>query len=201
MKFPKTLDAKPVITDDNDNEIIDMTFSTLKDAEFSYVDMFMCTKNEEMRADLIAQLAFGNIERLEELLKGNDVSNPFAIEEGNVFLVPDLMSTKTHFTSLGVLSDIRAKIRKQYIDSSKAPDTTGMNDALASYKEREKTALPPNISKEGDREMIIKDGVIVFGPDVTRKKTKTEELLATQNYLEKLRKNNKNIYKGTKTYK
>lgn len=201
MKFPKTLDAKPTIIDSNDNEIIDLTFSTIKNPNFAFVDMIRCTADQEMRPDLIAQLAFNTLDRMEELLKSNDVSNPFSIEAGDVFLVPDLLMNEENFSSIGVLSDIRTKIKKQYIDSTKAPDTEKIANTLTEFKEREKTALPPNFAKDGDKEMLIKDGVIVFGPNVTRKKIKQENLLATEQYMEKIKSNKKNVKINTKTYK
>ena len=201
MEFPKTLDAKPFVTDGNENKIVDFTFSTLKNPNFEYVDMIICTGDTEMRADLMARLAFGGLDRLEELLKSNGVSNPFAIKSGEVFLVPDLISSKENFTSTGVLTDIRTKIKMQYIDKSKAPDTSKMKDALDDFAEREKTALPPNFAKEGDKEMLIKDGVIVFGPNVTRKRYKDNVLLNTEKHLDKVKKNAKNIKQNTKTFK
>lgn len=201
MIFPKTLDAKPTIIDENGNEIRDMTFQTLLSDSFGFLDMIRCTSDTEMRPDLLAKLAFNNIAKIEDLLKSNEVSNPFAIESGDTFLVPDLIMSKNNFSSIGTLSDIRTKIKKQYLDKTKAPNGAGINAAMQSFKEREKTALPPNFAKEGDKEMLVKDGVIIFGPNVTRKKYKNEDLLSTESYLIKVKENTKNIKIGTKTYK
>ncbi|MCK9574592.1 MAG: hypothetical protein WC979_01665 [Candidatus Pacearchaeota archaeon] len=187
MKFPKVLDAKPHVIDGKGNEIIDMTASSMNRLEFEFVDMIMTTEMQAMRPDLLATVAFGNIYRAEDLLKSNEVSNPFAINAGESFLVPEMTTAKEVFKSAGIIEDVRKAIRKQYIDATKAPDTSAMNTALNDYKQREKTALPPNYSKEGDKEMIIKDGVIYFGPNVTRKITQTETLTSNQNLLNKLR--------------
>lgn len=189
MISPKILDAKPDTIDSKGNTIKDLSFATLKSNDFNFVDIMICTDEQSMRPDLLAIAAFGNTERIEDLLKSNDVSCPFAIDELEIFLIPDLISAKNNYTSLGIITNVREKIRKQYIDISKTPDTKKMHDALEDFKNREKTALPPNIAKTGDKEMIIKDGIIIFGPDVTRKRKIATQIKQHQEYLEKLQEN------------
>lgn len=177
MKFPKTLDAKGKVIDSNGNEIIDLTESSLKNTNFSYVDLIITRDEHCMRPDIIANDSFNNIEKIEDLLKANDISNPFAINESEPILIPNIISANEQFKTMGIIADVRKKIRQQYIDTSKAPDTGEFDTALDEFKSREKTSLPPNIAREGDKEMLIKDGIIVFGPDVTRNK---KEILSSK---------------------
>jgi hypothetical protein len=138
---------------------------------------------------LLTQSAFGNGDKIEEMLKGNGISNPFAIDSGEICMVPDVITSKQNFTSPGAIANIRKELRAQYIDISKAPDKTKMKEQLTAFDEREKTSLPPNYSNEGDKEMIIKDGVIHFGPNVTKPKSKQNNLQSTSDFLNKLKNN------------
>lgn len=187
MKFDKVLDSKPEVTDNNGNVIKDLTAPSISSGDFFYTSLMMTTDIHIMRPDTITKTMFGIIDRVEEVLKGNNVSNPFAIDEGEIFMIPDVMSIKQNFTSIGAIADVRNKIRKQYVDASKTPDTAQFKNTINEFDQRTRTALPPNYAKEGDREMIIKDGVIYLGPNVTRVKTAPDELQSTKDYLAKLK--------------
>ena len=191
LKFIKTVDSKPDVVDKNDNTIKDFTAKSLVDPNFDIVDFFMCPADFAMRPDLIAELKMGDASKLKILLKANDISNPYTIEEGDVLIIPDPILSESKFTATASATDMGTIIRKQYIDPKKAIiQNTG--DSLSAYLEREKTSLPPNYAKTGDTEMLFANGKIILGPNVTRPTEKVTEYdipIAKQKLIQKIKQN------------
>ena len=134
----------------------------------------------------------GNTSKLELLLKANDISNPFTVAPGDVILIPDPINSEKKFLMASAVSKIREIVRKQYIDTTKAT-ITNTGDTLQEYADREKTMLPPNYAKTGDKELMFKNGEIVLGPNITRATDKNVEIPLTKRlFIEKI----KNIKNG-----
>jgi len=185
MRFPKTVESKPIITDKNGEAIRDLTTQSLKDNEFIYVDMMAVPRDFIMRPELIAHLRMGNVDKLEILLKANEISNPFSIDENDIMLIPEVITSDKKFVTELVGGDVRKIIKKQYIDPKKS-DIKNTGDNYEDYRDREKTMLPPNYAKEDDKEFVLTGGKIVLGPYVTKKAYKGDVPLAKQRFLEKM---------------
>lgn len=190
IRYIKTVDSKPIVTDDNENLIRDLSARSLKEDDFRYVDIIICPKEFVMRPDLISKLKMGNHNNLEILLKGNEISNPFSIDEGDILLIPDPINSDSKFETASISSNPAAEIRKQYIDPKKA-SIVNTGDTYEEYSEREKTSLPPNYSKTGDKELAFVNGKIILGPDVSKTSSKESDIPLTKiNFIEKMKKLN-----------
>lgn len=185
MNFSNVLDNKNIVVDENGNEIYDLTESALTDADFNFTGAYRISNEYAMRPDLICKIIYGNFLKFGEFMKANQISNPFAIEPGTIILVPDSFSISSHFETITSNEiSIKERIINQYIDPSKQPDTKKTAADINAYKNREKLGLPPNILDNGEQEILIENGKIVYGPNVS---TKTNESKAEkEKYLQKL---------------
>jgi len=189
LKFSKTVDSKPKVIDKYNNEIRDLSAKSLKDLDFDFVDITLCPEDFAMRPDLLAELKLGDQSKMEILLKSNEISNPFSLEPGDVILIADPIESKEKFITMEPADDPRAKVRKQYVDPSKKV-MKEVGDSYEKYKEREKKKLPPNYSKENDKEMQFTDGQIILGPHVSKKVDKSKDIpLSKQKLIDKLKNN------------
>lgn len=196
MYFPLTLDSKRIITLPNGEQIVDLTDQTLKynDQDVTVFNTVYCSKEMVMRADYIAQLTYNDSGKTEYLLKFNNISNPFSLNEGDAVMLPDSFDARTHFKAKNKYAEQRKKIRDQFIDKSKV---TVVDKTLTEFDERKKVNLPPNYAKEGDKEIVIGNGIIKFGPNVTKnsKSTNVQESKLTkerQEFLNRIKDLKKN---------
>lgn len=187
LKFNKTVDYKPIITDVNENQIIDLTQGSLKNEDFLFVDIIQCPEDFAMRPELIAELKMGDQNKLEILLKSNEISNPFSVDAGDVIVIPDPITSENKFSMTLDETSNRNIILRQYLDPNKELiKNTG--DSYDAYAEREKTMLPPNYAKSNDKELLFENGNIILGPNVTRDKLEnTETALSKLKIIEKIK--------------
>lgn len=184
INLEKVLANKPKIEDDKGNEIIDLTHSALKDADFIFSGTYEVTSNFEMRPDLLCYVIYGDTSRMDEVFKANRISNPFAMNEGDIIFTPDVMTVNTHFSSL-TSEEVETKdlIRNQYLDPSKQPDKDAAAREIEKFKKRDKLGLPPNILAEGEKEILIENGRVIYGPHVSEQKGTSN---TKEEYLKKL---------------
>lgn len=183
MNYSKTVDSKPLIADKNGNTIRDLTSKSLKDSEFTYVDAMLCPTDFAMRPELIAHLKLGNVDKLEVLLKGNAISNPFAVDENDLFLIPEIVTAENKFETTYVTDDPNTIIKKQYIDSKKV-NIKNTGDNYKDYNSNEKTMLPPNYAKDGETEFMLSNGKIILSQPAV--KTMSETPLEKEIFIAKI---------------
>lgn len=174
MNFPLTIDSKRKFTLPDGTEIVDLTQQTL---EYEYEDVivynsFYCTSQMNMRADKIAQIVYSDKNKTEYILKFNNISNPFSIEEGDLISIPESLNAREHFKIKGEIEEIRENLRKQFIDESKL---IYKDEKLTEFDKRQTVNLPPNFSKESDKAITIKNGEIIFGENISKTKNEDEE--------------------------
>jgi len=195
------LDNKPVIGLTEDTLRLDLLYPSM-DNLYDYDDSLavVVKPNETMRPDLLSSNFFGNPYYYDVILKANGISNPFSIDAGEIFFSPELNDLITNLTPSGKQYQASQSVRNQYINPEKKSLTDvrlAIIDAqrLEAMKKKAETAavkgnlLPPNISNEGDREIVVKGGKIYFGKDVVRGKEECAEPLSKSEFLARLIKN------------
>lgn len=129
----------------------------------------------QMRPDLISLLNFGDQGKVGSLLKYNGISNPFAIKEGDVLLIPTQETVQEMFT---------AKKNKQQAlpnsNTNKNPNQVFKNNQEQKkfkvsegrkkfldekIKNKPEMILPPNVSQPSEVPFIRKDGFFIFAPN------------------------------------
>lgn len=131
--FVNSIDNKKIFTDQDGNQIVDLTKSIFGSQVSKGVvySIYKVPKEMEMRVDLVSNAAYGSSEYAEMVLKYSDIPNPFAIEEGDLVIMPSLQ-TVYNDVATDVLennnivnnTDLVKKYHK-YIDPDKAPNTIG----------------------------------------------------------------------------
>jgi hypothetical protein len=197
IELPATVDRKRIIQLENGTEIVDLFEQSLdiKNAQ-PMVNYYFVDQETSMRIDVISQVAMGSVLHIEKMLKFNDISNPFTINEEQILFVPDLIYAEINLNSSGDRDREKFDIRDQYIDPEKK---SKLDPSLGKFNERNKpkkadpskTAppLPPNFANIGDKEIEIRGGKIVFGPNVSKNGNECEEPLSKSEFLAKLIKN------------
>lgn len=176
--FLNSLDRKPLYKKNDGLIIRDLTQSMFdfQSANYTQFSIYRVPPDFQMRPDLIAQAMYNNTLYTEYILKYNGISNPFTIDERDVIAVPNLDSAKrtTKARTDNVEGSDANRIRNsyKYIDPTKAPkrdqDTDDFDRRSLSKKKDEiqEGALPPNISKEGEKGITYRNGRVYFGESI-----------------------------------
>jgi hypothetical protein len=125
--------------------------------------------DEVGRIDLIADRVYNNTTYSEQILKFNNISNPFSINEGDVLNIPytDLPFKNWKTIKPQDKSDSSHPIKDQFMDSKRL--TVKDQNRIEYLKQKasqklngSKEILPPNILKDGEKNMDIEGGTITI---------------------------------------
>jgi hypothetical protein len=201
LNFPKTVDNKPEYKDKKGNLTVDLLQKditpTFVSDELIITDLFLVTKDDVMRPDLITQKMYGFTQNIEGMLKFNGISNPFSINEGDIIFTFDPPSMNRYLRSGKANDADRRDVRNQYLTPEKK---STVDPLFRSFDKREsprkpspvkgnQPALPPNYAAFGDTELQIRNGKIVFGPNVTKLDEDCDKPLSKSEFISRLIKN------------
>lgn len=192
----KLLNNKPIWTKENGEQLIDLTKQNFNPSRNPIIiDYLVTTKDMQGRPDVISYVAYNNIEYTAMALKQNNYSNPFAIDNGEIFIFQDLGELDKQTINSEKETNIE-NFRSQYIDPSKM---TSKDQELDRFSKREKpktrrdgtgdAGLPPNIANIGDKEFTVRGGKVIFGEDVTNNAEVCDEPLSKTELINRLIKN------------
>lgn len=159
---------------------------------------YLVTGDTAMRPDLISKTMYGNFDQVEKILKFNGISNPLSLEEGDILIQWDIFSLERNMRSQNNEAQNKVDVRKQYITPEKK---SKIDPALKEFNKRLKakklpdTALPPNYANFGEKEIELRNGVMVFGANVSKSSNGNEgnEPLSRTEYIKNLVKNRTNL--------
>ena len=158
--------------------IWDLTRSSVS---FSMINLkikqfYTLTEDTQMRPDLVAYQAYGNLSNTGSLMKVNGISNPFAIKTGTLFAIPSQERLDAAFDQKRTLlkqsntttnpntSFRRAQEGKTFqVSESRKKFVEAQNKA----KNPVSQALPPNVLQEGESQTIKSTGFILLGASAT----------------------------------
>lgn len=155
------------------------------------------TDETEMRPDLVALSYMSESSHLGTLLKINNISNPLSLLRGEVLLVPTDQMKKDLFSSGQAINNQKQKAksfrkelqekisqvsqeRLEYLNSKNISNLT-------------ETPLPPNMLKEGEQQILVEGGRLIFGPDIGTCRAKSKKNVSVTDIKSKLAQ--KNIFK------
>jgi len=176
ITFTLTQDTKSIITNPNDNvQYVDLIAKDIVYADNGTppqgVSYFLVNEDTAMRCDLISKSMYGNYDHVEKILKFNGISNPFSIDNGDILIQWDVFSLERNMRSVNNDEQNKLDVRTQYLTPEKKskvdPTLKEFNKRLAAKKTPD-TALPPNYANFGDKEIELRNGVLVMGPNVSK---------------------------------
>jgi hypothetical protein len=158
--------------------IWDLTRSSISyvNVDVRFKKYFVVKEDEQMRPDLMAYRMYGSMSNTGSLLKLNGVSNPFAIDVGEVFAAPTTKSLDSMFSTRASLlqSDEANNNPNSEFRKSQEQRRFKVSDSRKDFLERRSRAknstqqiLPPNLLQDGERQTVRTDLVIGLGPDAS----------------------------------
>ena len=120
------------------------------------------------RIDLIAEKHYQNIDDAELILKYNNISNPFSINEGDVLKIPDNESALLKWKRVkpigGEVVD-ELNVRDQFVNSKRLTEkdvkrVEYLKRKAAQRQNGSSQILPPNLIKEDESNITIENGTI-----------------------------------------
>jgi len=161
---------------------------------FTLRSIALVTEETEMRADLVALLYMKSQASLGTMLKINNISNPLSLERGEILAIPgdqtvtDLSNSgriKENNKSKTFRKELQDKISKISNDRLEYLNSKNISNAAQ--------ALPPNILADGEQQIQIGDGKLIFGPDIGQCRTKSNRNVSLTQLKSKLAQ--KNIFR------
>jgi len=200
IEFNVTQNTKPEIKDKSTNEFyIDFLHRdiSIDPAQAPKgINYYLVTQETMMRIDLISKRMYGNMDMIEKILKFNNISNPLAINDGDLLVIYDPISLNKNFRNTNNQQAKINDIRKQYLspekDSRIDPKLKEFDKRKKTEKSAQENALPPNYADFGDKEIQLRNGKLYFGPNVTKSKEACEEPISKSEFLARLVKNRLN---------
>lgn len=135
------------------------------------ISTYTVSADEICRIDLISEKFFNTPDYSDYILKYNNISNPFSINEGDVLKIPDIGSTLINFKPVKLIGDgseeKEPSIRDQFVNSKRL---TPKDIKRLEYLQRKadqkangsKQILPPNLLKDGDKNIDITGDTIII---------------------------------------
>ena len=86
------------------------------------VDKLMLVEERHLaRPDLLSWDAYGSPDHVDVILKFNQITNPFSMEEGDIIIAPNLGSVDAFYKKGSTLADMVADTKSLFIDPAKTP--------------------------------------------------------------------------------
>lgn len=201
IELTYTVDSKPLYKRDEQSfQIIDLLkgdYTKSGAKRLNGIDLYMATNEDAMRPDIITKKVFGYMQPLEMFLKFNQVSNPFAIDEGDIFVHYDILSMRENIAKNNDQNQRRQDVRSQYITPEKKSTVDPRYQDFAKRKEAPKPdpskgnnpALPPNYANFGDQEIELRNGKLVFGAGVSKAGQEDQGAISKSEFIAKIIKN------------
>lgn len=137
--------------------------------------IFVVTEYYQMRPDLIAAIKLGDHSLVGSLLKMNNISNPFAVKEGNILYVPSQSTIESTFNVKKSENKAQAssntntnpnQVFRENQEQKKFKVSEGRKKFLESkIKNQPSMILPPNVAQPNEKSIAKKDGFLIFAPN------------------------------------
>lgn len=130
----------------------------------------------QMRPDQIAFQAYGDLSYTGSLMKINAISNPFAVKEGNVFVIPlqDRINAAFDLKKATILQSNSTNNPNQQFRNIQEQKKFKVSNSRQKFLEQRGKAknpsqqiIPPNLTQEGERQTVRTNVVIGLAPDVS----------------------------------
>jgi hypothetical protein len=194
------IEAKPYRVDPNTKvQMLDLVVSSwdTRRIRYSLRSIAIVTEETQMRPDLIALSYMGDQSGLGTLLKLNNISNPLSVETGEILAVPGQTMIKDLFDSGQSITNQKQKaksfrkelqekisqVSKERLEYLNSKNISNLAD----------TPLPPNLLQDGQQQILVEGGKLLFGPDIGQCRTRSKKNISVTDIKSKLAQ--KNIFR------
>lgn len=136
--------------------------------------LFRVTSEMVMRPDLISLYQMGDTKTCGSLMKANGISNPFAIDEGQImYIITEETANKTYLRKRQIENSQSASDNNAPLDAlkkSQESKTFKVSQGRKKFMEKKikntpQLILPPNVAQPGTRKFTKKGQAFTFAPD------------------------------------
>ena len=167
MIISKIITKKKLILNKLNESINDLIHSTFKFPTVTGSGHIVVNEYEKMRIDTLCNRIYGDPNKWDVMLKYNAISNPFSINTGDHLYVLPFANLDSAYTNPRVLVEPN-QTQESDITGISADDNMSNRDSnRLSNLGNKKGEISPNLNREGDTNIKIKDGKVIFGEDVT----------------------------------
>jgi hypothetical protein len=194
------IESKSLRTNPNTKiQYLDLVTSSwdTKRITYSLRSIAIVTDETQMRPDLVSLSYMGDQSGLGTLLKLNNISNPLSVATGEVLAVPGQTMVKDLFDSGQSITNQKQKaksfrkelqekisqVSKERLEYLNSKNISNLAD----------TPLPPNLLQDGQQQILVEGGKLLFGPDIGQCRTKVKKNVSVTDIKTKLAQ--KNIFR------
>jgi hypothetical protein len=194
------IESKPFFTNPNNSErYLDLLAPSWNTRAIKYTikNIGIVTDETEMRPDLVSMVYFSEMSTLGTMLKLNGISNPLSVKSGEILFIPGDEMVSELFRSGESINNQKQKARsfrkelQEKISQVSKERLEYLNSKNISNLAE--TPLPPNLLKEGQQQILVTEGRLIFGPDIGQCRTRTKKNVSVTDIKTKLAQ--KNIFK------
>lgn len=194
------IENKPFFTNpQNGQRCLDLVAPSWNTRTIRYTikNIAIVTDEIEMRPDLVSMIYLSEMSTLGTMLKLNGISNPLSVKRGEILFIPGDEMVSELFRSGEAVNNQKQKARsfrkelQEKISQVSKERLEYLNSKNISNLAE--TPLPPNLLKEGQQQILVTEGRLIFGPDIGQCKTRTKKNVSVTDIKTKLAQ--KNIFK------
>jgi hypothetical protein len=194
------IENKPFFTNpQNGQRCLDLVAPSWNTRTIRYTikNIAIVTDETEMRPDLVSMIYLSEMSTLGTMLKLNGISNPLSVKRGEILFIPGDEMVSELFRSGEAVNNQKQKARsfrkelQEKISQVSKERLEYLNSKNISNLAE--TPLPPNLLKEGQQQILVTEGRLIFGPDIGQCKTRTKKNVSVTDIKTKLAQ--KNIFK------
>jgi hypothetical protein len=194
------IESKSLRTNPNTKvQYLDLVASSWDSRKITYSlrSIAIVTDETQMRPDLVALSYMGDQSGLGTLLKVNNISNPLSVATGEVLAVPGQTMVKDLFESGQSITNQKQKAKsfRKELQEKISQVSTERLEYLNSknISNLADTPLPPNLLQDGQQQILVEGGKLLFGPDIGQCRTKVKKNVSVTDIKTKLAQ--KNIFR------
>jgi hypothetical protein len=194
------IESKPFRLDPKTGkEILDLVVASwdTKFIQYELRSVAFVSDETQMRPDLVSLLFMSDQSRMGTILKLNNISNPLSLKMGEVLAIPSEKMSGNLFNSGKTLTDQKQKaksFRKELQDKISQVSAERLNYLNSkNISNLAQTPLPPNLLQEGQQQILVEEGRLIFGPDIGQCKTRNKKNVSVTDIKSKLAQ--KNIFR------
>jgi len=194
------INDKPFFTNPNTEEryldLVSPSWS-VRNVQYSIKAIAFVTNETKMRPDLVSMQYLGDYSRLGTMLKLNNISNPLSLDTGEILLIPGDQMVNDLFQSGRSITTQKQKARsfRKELQDKISQVSKDRLEYLNSknVSNLAESPLPPNLLQEGQQQILVTEGRLIFGPDIGQCKSRSKKNVSVTDIKTKLAQ--KNIFK------